>query len=215
VKYDLLILYSGGADSTLLLERALADGLKPYCVLVDYDQNQKIELDFAKRYLNEKCVPSQIVKIHGLGIRSALTTGEKSIYDDVSEMYVPSRNLMFLSVAASVAENLGIDEIWYGANASDDENDFPDCKPEWVSRVNDLLEVNASTQITFRAPLINTFKEDILKEMEERGIDMEKVYSGYLEDNKDRMVISLDFLGGKKLPELKAEDIVGKENENE
>ena len=61
MKPDLLILYSGGADSTLLIERALASGRKPYCVMIDYDQNQKIELEFAKRYLNEKSVPNQTV----------------------------------------------------------------------------------------------------------------------------------------------------------
>jgi 7-cyano-7-deazaguanine synthase len=213
VKPDLLILYSGGADSTLLIERSLASGRKPYCVMIDYDQNQKIELEFAKRYLNEKFIPSQTVKLYGLGLHSALTTGEKSIYEGVSEMYVPSRNLMFVSIAASIAEDKGIREIWYGANASDDENNFPDCKPEWVWRVNRLLEVNASMKISFRAPLINMYKPEILEQLESFKVDLRKIYSGYLENNKDKYIVDLSFLGDKKLPKIDPKEILGEKNE--
>ena len=212
VKPDLLILFSGGADSVLLLHQALALGRRPYCVLTDYDQNQKIELEYADRYLNEKSIPKQTVKLYQLGLHSGLTTVEKSLYDDVNEMYVPSRNLMFVSIAASIAENKRINEIWYGANATDGVDGFPDCTVEWVGKVNKLLAINSSTDIFLIAPLITYFKEEILKELEELGVDMCSVYSGYLEDNKDRMVVSLDFLGGRKLPKIDAKGILESED---
>ena len=182
-KNDLIILFSGGADSVLMLEKALEQGHRPYCILVDYDQNHKIELEFAKRYLNEKSVPSQIVKLYGLGLNSGLTTGEKGIYDGVHEMYVPSRNLMFVSIAASIAENMKIDTIWYGADYSD--SDFPDCRRDWVEQVNDILEINGSFGIVLEAPLTWLTKEQVIEELEQHGINMGKVFSGYLEDNKE------------------------------
>lgn len=182
-KNDLIILFSGGADSVLMLERALERGHRPHCILVDYDQNHMIELEFAKRYLNEKSVPSQIVKLHGLGLHSGLTTGEKDLYDGVHEMYVPSRNLMFVSIAASIAESMRIDTIWYGADFSDSE--FPDCRREWVEMANNLLEINGSFGIVLEAPLMWLSKEDVVSELEQRGINMGKVFSGYLEDNKE------------------------------
>lgn len=183
MKPNLLILFSGGLDSMLILEKSKEIGLCPYCVLVDYDQNHKIELDYAKRYLNEKCVPHQIVKLYQLGLHSGLTTGEKSLYEGVNEMYVPSRNLMFVSIATSIAENKGIYEIWYGANASDVENGFPDCTLEWVEKVNKLLKINSSKPMRLEAPLLGMTKETVIKNLKMYGVDLEKAYSGYLEDN--------------------------------
>lgn len=205
-----LILYSGGADSTLLIHLALEANLKPYCVLIDYDQNQKMELDFAHKYLNEKSIPSQTVKLYNLGLHSALTTGEKCLYDGVSDMYVPSRNLMFVSIAASIAENLGIDMIWYGANLSDVGNGFPDCTLSWVKQVNQLLKINGSVEIQLEAPLLmmDYTTDDVMNMLEERGVKSSQLYSGYLEDNKYK-VVDLAFLGGRKLPKIDASDIVG------
>jgi len=186
MKPDLLILFSGGADSAWCLEKSLLEGRYPHCVLIDYDQNQKIELEFAKRYLNEKCIPNQIVKLHGLSLRSGLTTGEKSLYADVHENYVPSRNLMFISIAASIAENLGIDTIWYGAN-HDDQEEFPDCRHTWVDGVNRILELNGSFGIVLEAPALWIRKGEILNDLKYAGVDMRKIYSGYLEDNDEKV----------------------------
>lgn len=181
MKPDLIILFSGGADSALILELALERGYHPWCVLIDYDQEHKIELEYAKRYLNEKSIPNQIVKLHGLGLRSGLTTGEKSLYEGVHEMYVPQRNLMFVSIAASIAENLGVARIWYGANATD-ALEFPDCTEDWVQSVDQMILEHG--KLMLEAPLIETPKKEVLKELERRGVDMDKVFSGYMEDHQ-------------------------------
>jgi 7-cyano-7-deazaguanine synthase len=215
VKPNLIILSSGGSDSTLLLHMALEQGLHPHCVLIDYEQNQKIELNFARRYLNEKSIPYQTVQLHQLSITSGLTTGEKSLYDDVNEMYVPSRNLMFVSIAASIAENMKISTIWYGANFSDWANRFPDCTATWIETVNDLLYINGSMKIELEAPLILMTTEKVMKELEDRKIDMGKIFSGYLEDNKST-VLDLNFIGNKKLPNADAKSLgIGIDGEQE
>jgi len=188
VKPNLLILFSGGADSSLILEMALDIGFTPHCILIDYDQNQKIELDFAERYLNEKSIPFQTVELHGLGLISGLTTGEKSLYDGVNEMYVPARNLMFVSIAASIAENMNIKTIWYGANFTDMLEGFPDCTTRWIEQINNLLEFNGSFPIRLEAPLWHMTKDLVVKKLDERGVDMTKIFSGYLEDNKSSIL---------------------------
>jgi 7-cyano-7-deazaguanine synthase len=181
---DVLILFSGGADSVLLLHFALELRLNPYCVLIDYEQNHKTELDFACSYLREKCIPSQTVKIHNLGVRSGLTTGETTIYEGVNDMYVPSRNLMFVSIAAGIAESLKIDTIWYGANCSDVDNGFPDCSPDWVKKVNKLLKINGSVKIELKAPHLDqrAYKEDVMRGLKLREVNMGKIFSGYTEE---------------------------------
>ena len=206
MKPDLIILFSGGADSALILELALEEGFNPYCVLVDYGQEHLIELEFAQRYLKEKSIPNQIVTLHGLGLRSGLTSGEKSLYDGVHEMYVPQRNLLFVSIAASIAENLDINTIWYGANKTD-SLEFPDCTVQWVRSINKFMKENGGYNIYLDAPLIEMKKEEVLEALAYRHIDMNKVFSGYMEDNEDRYVLDLSFIGNKKLPDASAESL--------
>ena len=177
---DLVILFSGGADSALMLAFAEATERKPFCVLVDYEQHHLSELTVAETYLNKKDIPFRRVKLWDLGITSGLTgDGVKGTFEGVHEMHVPSRNLMFVGIAASIAESMNIDTIWYGADWSDYINEFPDCKQEWVGRVNRVLEINGPKSIKFEAPLIGCSKENILKLLERTGINLSEIFSGY------------------------------------
>ena len=177
---NLVILYSGGADSRLMLDLAQKTGKYPFCVLIDYGQLHIEELDFAKKQLDDFEIKYQVVSIKDLGINSGLTgDGNKNETGEVHEMYVPSRNLMFIGIAASIAESKGIDLIWFGADWSDYLNGFPDCKQEWVGRINKMLEINGPKPIMLEAPLIGMSKEMILKLLEEFGIKQEEVFSGY------------------------------------
>ena len=89
-----------------------------------------------------------------------------------------SRNLIFISHAASYCEERGIRLIWYGADYSDYENRFPDCYQEWVGRLNKLLEINGSMPLRAEAPLLGLTKQSILGILESRGLD-KHIYSGY------------------------------------
>ena len=179
----ILILFSGGADSRALLELALFMKKVPYCLLVDYEQLHKEELEFAKKQLESKNIEYQVVKIEGLNLSSALTgdgtQGRFGPPEEISSFYVPSRNLMFIAVAASVSENLGIETIWYGADASDYENRFPDCVQEWVGRVNKVLKINGSYPVNLEAPLLGFSKEDVLSLLKLFGVKKSEYFSGY------------------------------------
>ena len=179
-KYDLVILFSGGADSRLMLEIALSNGLNPYCILIDYGQLNRQELNFAETQLEKKGIDHNIYNVN-IPVGSGLTTGEKGTYDNVHEMHVPGRNLMFISLAASIAESKNINRIWLGADFSDRLNNFPDCYQEWVYRVNDVLNINGSIPINLEAPLLGMNKELILSSLENNyNVDIEKeIFSGY------------------------------------
>jgi len=107
--YDLVILFSGGADSILMISLAYLMGYTPYCVLIDYQQLHVEELNSAKLFLEKHTkIPYRVVNITGLQIQSGLTgAGEKGRFEGVHEMHVPSRNLMFVGIAASIAEDMG------------------------------------------------------------------------------------------------------------
>jgi len=177
---DLVILYSGGADSRLMLELAKQLGKTPYCILIDYEQAHGSELDFAISQLDKNKIEHHTVMLSNLKIDSGLTgDGKKGTYENVHEMHVPSRNLMFMGIAASIAESKGIDTIWYGADHSDIINKFPDCSPDWIKQINNVLKINGPNPIKLEAPIINMTKNDVIEALKTCGVNMEEVFSGY------------------------------------
>ena len=177
-KEDLILLFSGGADSTLLLEMALAIGYTPLCLIFDYGQIHKEEIDFAIKTCHKHNLGYEVTHLPLDGVSSALTDGNAQ-YEGVSEWHVPARNLIFVSLAVSWAESKGIDLIWYGANYGDRENLFPDCYQEWVYNLNNLLKINGSFPITVEAPLLGMQKNTIKQLMKTYNINESEIFSGY------------------------------------
>jgi len=180
-KKDIVMLYSGGADSALMLRLAQMSGRNPHCLLIDYGQKHIEELDFAKRQLRDLNVQFQVVKIRDLNVNSGLT-GEltEARWDNVHEMNVPGRNTIFIGLAISVAENLDVDEVWYGPDYSDRINLFPDCYQEYVVKMNEMLAIQGSKPIELVAPLLGMSKELILETLERSfGIKAADLHSGY------------------------------------
>ena len=176
----ILILYSGGADSRLMLEFANKIGLSSYCLLIDYGQLHIEELLTAKKQLQELDIPYQTVNIGNLKINSGLTgDGIKNKTDIVHEMHVPGRNSIFLSIAFSIAESKDIDTIWLGCDWSDRLNLFPDCYQEYLVKINKLFEIAGPRPINVEAPLMGLSKENVLKLLKSFGVKEEELYTGY------------------------------------
>jgi len=178
--YDLVILYSGGADSRLMLEAAKELDLNPYCLMIDYEQLHPQELQFAKSHLEKAMVDHQTVKISGLNINSGLTgNGVKDETGEVHEMHVAGRNTMFLSIAFSIAESKGINMIWLGSDWDDRLNLFPDCYQEYIVTMNEVFKLAGPKPISVQAPLTGLSKENIIKMLKKRGIGEHEIFSGY------------------------------------
>lgn len=183
---QILLLYSGGYDSTLLLEWANKYSEKPpYCVMFNYGQQHLKELEKAI----DKCTIQDLewrqIDIT-IPIRSKLVNDDGTRYEGVSEWYVPGRNTIFVSIAASLAETLGIDTIWIGANFEDRMNRFPDCTQEWVMSMNETLRQGLSKPIMVEAPLLGLSKKMIVQIADELGITEDQVFSGYGERSEDQ-----------------------------
>ena len=178
---DLVILFSGGADSILMLEFAKSMKRIPHCVLISYEQLHKEELDFAFQYCTKNEISFQIVNLQGLNFQSALTgEGEKGRFEGVSEYNVPARNTIFLSIASGIAENMGIHEVWLGADMSDREHLFPDCYQDYIIKMNELLKLGLATDVKVNAPLLGFTKEMVLEMLEKQyNVKKEDMYSGY------------------------------------
>ena len=178
---EIVMLYSGGADSMLMLRLAQMSGRQPYCLLIDYGQKHIEELDYAKRQLENDGVLYQVIKVAQLNVDSGLT-GElkESRWENVHAMNVPGRNTIFIGLAISVAENKGIDEVWYGPDYSDRINLFPDCYQEYVVKMNEVLAISGVKPIKLVAPLLGMSKELILEMLSNFwGIKQTDMHSGY------------------------------------
>ena len=176
---DLVVLFSGGADSVLLMELALSMGRKPFALMIDYGQLHIEELNYAIKYCKNSKIKYQTVELKNYNVSSGLTTGEKDLYPGVARNNVPARNTIFISLAYGIAESKGITEIWMGADWSDYEHLFPDCGQEFLGRMNKVLEIAGVRPIKVYAPLLGFTKEMVLKQLESYGITKDKIYSGY------------------------------------
>jgi len=177
---DLVVLYSGGADSTLLLKLAELMNRKVFAVMIDYGQLHVQELVFARDQLKKLKIPNTTIKISNYDVNSALTgIGEKGLYPGVDIHNVPARNSIFLSLAYGIAESKGITEIWYGANWEDYEHLFPDCYQEYIGRMNRVLEISGVRPIKVYAPLLGMQKYMVQDLLKAYGIKDEDIYSGY------------------------------------
>lgn len=179
-RFDLVILFSGGADSILMLHMAKFMGYNPYCVLIDYQQLHFGEVTTSLAFFKRHDLSYRLVKLHDLQIQSGLTgAGEQGRFEGVHEMHVPSRNLIFTGIATSIAEDMGVDTIWYGADMSDFVNKFPDCMQIWIGAVNEVLKINGPKPIKLEAPMSGLSKESILKALKSMGIEESELFSGY------------------------------------
>lgn len=185
----LIVLFSGGADSTLLMELAYKyvgySNVLP--VMFRYGQKHSKEIEYAKKILNDRYGknPSNFVEIDLSEIfgmySSPLLKGGGPIRDGVHEMHVPARNSIFVSIALGIAETKEYDEIWIGCDYSDLVNRFPDCTQNWISKMSEAIEIAGSRKITLRAPLLGMTKE-LVTALLPKDV---KVFSGYEEPKKE------------------------------
>jgi 7-cyano-7-deazaguanine synthase len=180
MKHDLVILTSGGYDSTLLLHLAKLTGFTPIALLIDYGQKHKRELESGVKLCNLLNIPCRIMSVDLMGLDSGLTGNLKgSQFEGVHEMHVPGRNTIFVGLALSLAESVGANKIWYGANMEDCINKFPDCMQGWVDAMNQSLKQAGSFPMELEAPLLGMRKDTILRIGKSFGIKDEDVHSGY------------------------------------
>jgi 7-cyano-7-deazaguanine synthase len=183
MKKNILVLFSGGADSTLLLLIARQTSSRVGALIFNYGQKNLGELISAEKLIEKHsflCDVAYRVNLDFSHVTSPLLQGRGCApRSGVNEKHVPARNLIFVAHAAAIAESQGFDEIWYGANFTSRMNSFPDCTQEWVFAMDRVLFINGSRQISLRAPLLGVTKEDIWSHLGLRGIDRTEVFSGY------------------------------------
>ena len=135
-----VVLLSGGLDSATTLSYALDKGYECACLIFDYQQRHRKEILQAKKVANFFKCSYQVLKIALPWKGSALLDrtivlpkNRIEIPKEIPITYVPARNIIFLSFAASYTEAIGARAIFIGANAID-YSGYPDCRPDFFLR---------------------------------------------------------------------------------
>lgn len=181
-----ILLLSGGIDSTTLLAKLSSENYEVIAVSFHYGQKHGIELNYAKRNAEKYGVKyHQIIELDKILFNSsALVNQEIDITtyenDELPEgqvnAYVPFRNLLFISTALSLAESMKIDEVFLAFN-SDDNANFWDCRNDFVEKINAIATSNTSIQI--KTPFINLSKTEIVKLARQLNVDLNNTITCY------------------------------------
>ena len=183
-------------DSTVILYKAVEkfDPENVFGLSYDYGQRHKRELKLAEYHVKKlKIKEWQIIDtsfIKKLAPTSSLTNNDIETPDirhiageAQPKSYVPNRNMIFLSIAASYAEAVEASVIYHGATKVDSLAGYWDASPEFLPTINDVLALNRETRISIEAPLIEMDKADIIKEGVRLRVKFSKTYTCYSGEN--------------------------------
>lgn len=136
---------SGGADSACTAAYLNSNGHDLYLLTFYYGQRSRIEVERAKSiayHLHAK--EHKIVDISFMkelyGESNVLTDASSSMPGEFNySIVVPVRNAIFLCIASAWAYSIDAEMVAYGAH-KDDVN-YPDCRPEFVRSINEMVNL--------------------------------------------------------------------------
>jgi len=184
-----VVLLSGGIDSAVTLYLARERGFRPTALIFDYGQRHRKEIIAAKRIAKKARARQKIVKFDFPLASSALLDKKKrlpanrsfsEIKKGVPSTYVPARNLIFLSIAASFAESQRAHAVFIGAH-SEDYSGYPDCRRGFFDAFQKAVArgTKASSRIRIYAPLVDKNKKEIIKTGLRLGVPFRLTWSCY------------------------------------
>lgn len=167
-----IVLLSGGLDSATALFWARHKGYKCFCLIFNYGQRHKKEINCARLIAKKAQSEYKILNIN-LGARgSSLVNKNIRLAKNVKKKtipstYVPARNIIFLSFATAFAEDNNCNVIIIGTNQIDYSN-YPDCTKEFLRAFERAINKGTKSSIKgiplrIVAPLENMTKADIIK----------------------------------------------------
>ena len=198
-----MVLASGGLDSTTALALAVDKHGKDNVIAltISYGQKHDKEIQSAikvAKYYGVEHLFLDLTKIFQYSDCSLLKHSdeaipEKSYAEQIEETkgdtpvstYVPFRNGLFLSSAASIAISKECNVIYYGAH-SDDAAGFayPDCSQDFVDYMNKAIYEGSGHQLKLEAPFATFTKKDIVRMGIELKVPYELTWSCYEGNDK-------------------------------
>jgi 7-cyano-7-deazaguanine synthase len=175
-----LVLHSGGMDSTTCLYKAKAEGAEVYSLGIDYGQRLVLEMLFADKQCEALNIPREVITLAWRKPQRLVPTGREipEMRASVSPAFLPARNVVFLSLASAHAAGLSADEIHIGLNCVDFSG-YPDCTVEFFDAYRAMMSIANPRGARIEAPLLRMSKEQIALLANQLGIGKDDTWSCY------------------------------------
>ncbi|MFT5923532.1 MAG: 7-cyano-7-deazaguanine synthase [Paraglaciecola sp.] len=181
-----VVIFSGGMDSFTVLNLAVKQGLEVFALSFNYGQKHKKELDYAAQACQELGVHHKIVDISainqligGSSLTSDIEVAEGHYEEEsMKSTVVPNRNMILLSMAVGYAVSIDSNKVYYGAH-SGDHAIYPDCRPEFVHKMNDVCAIANYEAVEIVTPYLDVSKTAILTAGLKMGLDYNLSWTCY------------------------------------
>lgn len=182
-----VVLVSGGLDSTTMLYDAYEQTQVVQTLSFDYGQRHKKELEAALRTAERLSLPwtridltSLTPLLKGSALSDPMVEVPHGHYakETMTLTIVPNRNSIMLSAAVGVALGQACNEVW-AAMHSGDHAIYPDCRPEFVDKLNELVPIATESDVRVITPYINMSKADIVRRGYDLDVPFEETWSCY------------------------------------
>lgn len=160
-KRKAVVVFSGGQDSTTCLLYAVQQYDEVHAITFDYGQRHSLEIEVAQKISADLNIAAHKVLDVGLLNElaiSALTRDAIPVSHELQEnglpnTFVPGRNILFLTLAAIYAYQVGAESVITGV-CETDFSGYPDCRDEFVKALNKACVLGMERNIKFETPLM-------------------------------------------------------------
>lgn len=171
-----LVLFSGGQDSTTCLYWAKKFFKNVSALCFTYGQRHSEEVNNAQSIAKEANIPFEVMDA---SIISHLSPN--SLTNDTIEMdeeqpegsfpntFVPGRNMLFVSFAASLAFSRDIRHIVVGVSEAD-YSGYPDCRDTFIHSLNTTINLAMDEHFLIHTPLMWRNKAQVWELADELGV---------------------------------------------
>ena len=176
-----MVLLSGGIDSTTCLGMAVERFGRENVIALSISYGQKHEKEVlaseeVAKYYGIEQIKLDLAKIFKYSDCSLLQHSSQEVPEEAYAeqlkkrdgkpvtTYVPFRNGLFLSSAASIALSWDCSVLYYGAHADDAAgNAYPDCSDAFNRAISDAIYIGSGEQLRVKAPFVGMTKAEVVK----------------------------------------------------
>jgi len=189
-----VVLVSGGLDSSTVLAMLQKQDVQIHALSFNYSQNNSIELNKIRKFIkNYNVTTHKVINLDLSAFNSTALVNKDlevpkyetadDLGDNIPVTYVPARNTIFLSYALGFAEVVGASDIYLGTHLTDSAN-YPDCRAEYLKSFQAMANLATKAgvegqKMNIHAPLIEMSKSEIVAAGIEMGVDYSSTISCY------------------------------------
>ncbi|MFA6863649.1 MAG: 7-cyano-7-deazaguanine synthase QueC [Dysgonamonadaceae bacterium] len=176
INEDALVLFSGGQDSTTCLFWAKEQFKTVTALCFSYGQRHSQEVENARRIAKKADVPFEVMDATIISHLSPNSLTDNKIEmdqehpaDSFPNTFVPGRNMLFVTFAASLAFSRDIRHIVTGVSEAD-YSGYPDCRDTFMHSLNTTINLAMDKHFLIHTPLMWRNKAKVWELADELGV---------------------------------------------